>query len=429
MSLIVVCLVAVGLGTVIWSTVGVIRVVAGRFASSTPPPPHRLRSRDVAVLIAAHDEELVIEHTIRSAAALVATEQVFVVSDGSHDETVAIAEAAGATVLDLHPNRGKAGAIEAAIEALGLAKRFKVVMLLDADTQLADDYFETGLPLFDDADVVAVAGRATTLRERAGASVLARAIVDHRERVYVLVQFLHKFGQAARGVNAVSIVPGFASMYRSRVLADIDIAAKGLAIEDYNMTFEIHAKRLGRIAFHPHAAVAFTQDPVMFRDYIAQVSRWNLGFWQTVRRHGAHIGVFWAALGFSIAELVFSSLLLVIIAPVLIALTAFAVVDAVDGPATTTASIIVGAAPPLVLLLALLIPDLVMTGIAVLLTGNPSMLRSAGWFPLLRVLDAMLCLRALARAARSPTTGAWTSPTRRAVDAVAAHATATSTAR
>ena len=156
-------------------------------------------------------------------------------------------------------------------------------MLLDADTRPNPDYLETGLPLFLDPEVVAVAGRAKSIMTPPAPTVLGRFLVAHRERLYIVVQLLLKYGQAARGANVVSIVPGFASMYRTSALAKIKVLAPGLVIEDFNMTFEIHAKKLGRIAFHPSAAVAYTQDPDNLQDYTRQVRRWILGFWQTVR--------------------------------------------------------------------------------------------------------------------------------------------------
>src|SRR4029450_7121923 len=96
-------------------------------------------------------------------------------------------------------------------------------------------------------------------------------------------------------------------MYRTRILSSIDIDAPGLAIEDFNMTFEVHARRLGRIAFHPGRAIAYTQDPHTLRDYSKQVERWSLGFWQTLRRHGLHVGRFWCLLAAFVAEVLTSS--------------------------------------------------------------------------------------------------------------------------
>jgi len=412
-TIVVIVVLLVGVSTLLWASVGLGRVVSG--ALRAPIASSMLTTSDVAVIIAAHNEQLVIAHTIRSAASLVPVSNIFVVSDGSTDLTTQIATEEGATVLDLNPNRGKAGAIAAIIDEFELAKRFQVVMLLDADTQLAPDYFETGLPLFNEQDVVAVAGRVISLPEQPGTTLLGRVIVAHRERVYIVVQYLHKFGQAARWANAVSIVPGFASMYRSRVLADIDIEAQGLAIEDYNMTFEVHAKKLGRIAFHPRAAIALTQDPNTLHDYVSQVSRWNLGFWQTVRRHGMHAGRFWAALGLFITELVTSSVLMLLFLPAAATLLVFALIDAVDGSAPTTASMVVLAIPPTVVVIGVLVPDYVMTVFAALVARAPAMLVLGLAFPLLRIVDSYLCLRSLARAYRASTSGVWKSPERRSV--------------
>src|SRR5690606_17287233 len=87
---------------------------------------------------------------------------VHIVSDGSHDETAEIARATGAKVLEISPAGGKARALKTGIAHFGLRDRYRAVLLLDADTRLDDDYFVHALPLFDDPDVAAVAGCATT---------------------------------------------------------------------------------------------------------------------------------------------------------------------------------------------------------------------------------------------------------------------------
>jgi len=156
----------------------------------------------VAVVVAAHNEALVIAGTIRAASRLVDTKNIHVVSDGSTDDTASVAVTAGAHVLELNPNRGKAGALAAGIEHFQLCRRFEVVLLLDADTHLAPDYLTTGLPLFNDPDVVAVAGRARTIDKPPASSRFGRFLVAYRERLYLIVQLLLKFGQAARWANA-----------------------------------------------------------------------------------------------------------------------------------------------------------------------------------------------------------------------------------
>ena len=170
---IVIMVLIFGLNTLFWAIVGAARLVIERvrlfrFGQRHQRPPksggHRFEPRDVAILIPAHNERAVLAETLAAALPLVPRSNIHVVSDGSTDATVAIANSFGVNVLDLNPNRGKAGAVAAAIEHFGLVQRFKVMLLVDADTLLEPDYLETGLPLFDDGpNIVAVAGWARGL--------------------------------------------------------------------------------------------------------------------------------------------------------------------------------------------------------------------------------------------------------------------------
>lgn len=420
-TFVILVILMVGVNTLLWATAGALRYLRSRavFPASTSIEG-RVHPSGVAVLIPAHNEELVIGETIRSACAQVNAEQIFIASDGSSDGTAELARAAGANVLELSPNRGKAGAIVAAIEHFELIRRFDVVLLLDADTRLDRDYLASGLPAFDDPGVVAVAGRATTTVDPRPSTRFGRLLLAYRERFYVVVQYLLKYGQAARPANVVSIVPGFASMYRTSVLADIDIAAPGLVIEDFNMTFELHAKRLGRIDFRPNAAVARTQDPDTLEDYVKQMRRWTLGFWQTVRRHRARRDRFWAALTLYIVELVVSSAMLLLMIGLLVAaggLWAWAALTGDTAPMDGLWRI----APPVAIVLGIYIPDLLLTIAAVAASRRLDFFAFAVAFPVLRAMDAAICLRSLGEAVigRRTASGRWTSPTRRAAAAEA----------
>ncbi|MEU3330751.1 glycosyltransferase family 2 protein [Glutamicibacter creatinolyticus] len=409
-----------GLSTLLWSGFGLARVIS-------EPSLKRQRqdlvagldypdTSQVAVLIAAHNEELVIGKTLDSVCAMLPPEQVFVASDGSTDRTAAMVRSYGANVLELNPNRGKAGALAAAVEHFGLDTAFEVVMLLDADTQLGENYFETGLPQFADPEVVAVAGRAKSLLDPAPRSLIGKLLVAYRERLYQVVQVLMKYGQAMPKANVVNIVPGFASMYRARVLPKIDIAAKGLTIEDFNMTFEVHAKKLGRIAFHPSAAVAYTQDPDNLRDYTKQVRRWTLGYWQTIKRHGLHWGKFWIVQALFVMELVTSSLMLLLVVPALLLNLGVTFAIEMLGGVSQTMYQLAGVLPPWAVLLGVLLPDLLLTLFAALMTRRASYLLMFPFFPFLRIVDAWLCMGSLARALGKSSSGVWVSPARRALN-------------
>ncbi|MCU1406202.1 MAG: glycosyl transferase [Glaciihabitans sp.] len=429
-SLVVLVILLIGVNTIVWSSVGLARVVASRrahrpsgVAAPGSAPGYRIpQVSDVAVVIAAHNEEMVIGNTLRSLEHLVKPSNIFVVSDGSKDKTAAIARRHGAQVLELLANRGKAGAIVEILSAYRIADSFEVVMLLDADTQLTPGYFETGLPLFSDPGVVAVAGRASTLTATRSQTRLGRLLVAYRDRVYIAMQYLFKYGQAARRANVVSIVPGFASMYRSRVLDQIDIAAPGLKIEDYNMTFEIHAKKLGAIAFNPQAAIAVTQDPDKLGQYISQVERWNLGFWQTVGRHRFRFEKFWLSLSLFIVELTLSSVVLILLVPALLISLTAAAITALGVDPSGSSRVVTDLLPPVVIILGILIPDFLLTVLAAIVARKPQYLLLGLYFPLLRILDATLCLRALFAALGSDTApqGKWKSPERRSIETVPA---------
>jgi biofilm PGA synthesis N-glycosyltransferase PgaC len=181
------------------------------------------------------------------------------------------------------------------------------VLLLDADTRLDPWYFLAALPLFDDPGVVAVAGCAHSSWHTPGLSFLGRLVTAHRSRIYALTQRLLKYGQTWRLINATHIVPGFASMYRTTVLPNMTINPVGLVIEDFNMTFEVYRRHLGRVGFTV-GAKAVTQDPVNLHDYIKQTKRWALGLWQTVRRHRLRLDLLSAMLCVLLLELVTASL-------------------------------------------------------------------------------------------------------------------------
>ena len=180
------------------------------------------------------------------------------------------------------------------------------------------------------------------------------------------------------------------------------------------MTFEVHAKKLGRIAFRADCAVAYTQDPDTWHDYLSQIRRWTLGYWQTVRLHGMHIGRFWTALALQIAELLSSSVVLLCMIP-LVVFTAYSETLAnVYGDPVVLGTVITGTLDLRYVLVGVLLPDLLLTVFAAVTLRRPGMLLLAPLFPFMRLVDAYVCLRSIpAAAGRASSTGRWVSPTRR----------------
>jgi cellulose synthase/poly-beta-1,6-N-acetylglucosamine synthase-like glycosyltransferase len=188
----------------------------------------------------------------------------------------------------------------------------------------------------------------------------------------------------------------------------------GLVIEDFNMTFEVYQRQLGKVGF-TLGAVAVTQDPDNFRDYIRQTRRWALGLWQTVRRHPPRLNLFTAMLALMLTELITSSLLFVILPPIVAVLIlpdlfggaltwpVFGSVYAVVSAHVSLSRIALGVA----------IPDLVITCLVAAVERRPRLLLSAVFFPFMRVLDAAIGLYAIPLAWLASSNGVWKSPARR----------------
>jgi poly-beta-1,6-N-acetyl-D-glucosamine synthase len=368
---------------------------------------------DVAVLIPAHNEAAVIADSIRAITKLVPRKNVHVVSDGSTDDTFGIALGCGVKAIQTRRNVGKAGALRDAIERFKLVERFPVVMLLDADTRVEPGYFAEALPLFDSPGVVAVAGCVRTDTKRM-LSPVGNLLTGHRTRIYAMGQRVLKFGQTSRYLNATPIVPGFASIYRTAVLPAIDINPAGLAIEDFNMTFEVYQNDLGKVGFTLRA-VAVTQDPDNFHDYIRQTRRWALGMWQTVRRHPPRLNLFTAMLALSLTELITSCLLFVTLPLVVLILIVPDVVgSAVNWPGYGSVYAILSIHMTLTrVFYGVVAPDLAMTCFIAAVERRPRLLLSAVFFPFMRVLDSAIGLWAIPLAWLASSNGVWKSPTRR----------------
>lgn len=98
-------------------------------------------SARVACVIPAKDEAARIGATVTAAASLPHVDVVLVCDDGSGDATAQHAGAAGAIVVSHTRNRGKAAAVESAVNALGVLEQrdrrpeARILLLLDADLE------------------------------------------------------------------------------------------------------------------------------------------------------------------------------------------------------------------------------------------------------------------------------------------------------
>jgi len=237
--------------------------------------------RQVSILIPAHNEETVIGPTIESLVKIAPVADIYVVSDGSTDKTVEKALEYTSNVLDLRPNRGKAGAMNAAIKHFNLSNRYNYILPMDADTRIDLYFLVHALPILE-ADlmhrVACVVGKVVGTH--------TNWITNFRLWEYEVAQTIHKKAQAIE--NAIIVNPGCSTLYRSEIFNKINFP-EGTLTEDMEFTFMIHRQNLGRIVFNERAKV-LTQDPQTLQDMVKQLNRWYTGFWQCLVRHNVPWG-------------------------------------------------------------------------------------------------------------------------------------------
>lgn len=365
--------------------------------------------QEVAVLIAARNEELALPRTLASLQQIVSPKQIYIGSDDSSDQTVAIARSFGCQVLDLHPNRGKPKMLLALLKHFRILQRYRAVLFLDADVIVDKNFLRLALPFFNNPKNVAVAGHAISAWTPHWRPRWSMFFTAYRIRLWRVLQYAIRYGQTWQFLNLTTIAPGGSSLYRTSILHQIAIDTPGMTIEDFHMTFQIHYKRLGKIAYHPNIFV-IDQEPYRLRDYIRQVRRWNLGFWQTFLEHGVWLNSFWVfTTAFAVELIVYS--LFIITVPWII----FLFIQNSFEPLSLHWMWFGGAQLSwLEFVLGLFVTDYLITALVSAIERKPVLLLYGLGFSLLRYVDAAIFLITFPMALiPSKKGGQWVSPQRR----------------
>lgn len=236
-------------------------------------PPDSVK-RQLALLIAGHNEELVIEQTLRSAiAAGMNPADIYVVDDNSGDTTkqIAISVLGKENVLRVRRS-GKGLALTKGARKFKLTKRYEWIHIADADGGFATDYFNIFRARLDPKFAAATG----YVRSLPGST-----IGQYRVFEYTIGMEIHRRFQAM--THTVAVIPGPTSCFRADVFEQVNFANKSLT-EDFDVTVQIHRGKLGNIQFIPEA-VAYTQDPRTLGDFKNQITRWNRGVMQGIQRH------------------------------------------------------------------------------------------------------------------------------------------------
>ncbi|MCX7928639.1 MAG: glycosyltransferase family 2 protein [Patescibacteria group bacterium] len=348
--------------------------------------------RKLAVLIPAYNEEKVLPNTLACLVKQVHFSDIYVISDQSTDATEEIARSFNVNVLRNKVRSGKTLGIENGLKHFKIFARYEYVMILDADTYPCDNFFNYIFEKFKkNKNVACVCGQVLTQDE-------ANIFVYYRSLAYFVWQNLFK--NILSHFNAISIAPGTATVYKTSVLMKIRLDPK-IFIEDFDMTYQVHRKKLGRILYAYEAKVV-TQDPDNLRDYIKQLTRWQIGQYQTMRKHKVPSRL--ESLDISVVTLILVDILhiflILIIIPAVIAYYKFFRVINLSDP----------------LFLSIFLDMWIFIGMGImhfLTTRSFAILLLSPFLWLLQYLNIYTTIKALYLTFFAEVYGTWTSPSRR----------------
>ena len=230
----------------------------------------------LTVIVPAHNEEEGLPATLE--ALLRQTESaddIIVVDDGSTDRTSTVAASYGVTVLRPPANLGsKAKAQNYALPHCTT----DLVLPVDADTVLADDYIEKVKPAFTD-DAVSIAAGAVRTR-------FQKTVWEKGREIEYLFGF-HWFRPVQNLVNSPTVCSGCCSVFVLHDLVAFGGFPERTMVEDIDFTWSMQIA--GRRAVYVADAVAYAAEPTSLTYMRKQLWRWKSGWFQNIRLHYASL--------------------------------------------------------------------------------------------------------------------------------------------
>jgi cellulose synthase/poly-beta-1,6-N-acetylglucosamine synthase-like glycosyltransferase len=265
-----------------------------RMLQSKTPQSSASEKSVICLVIAAHNEELVLADTLHSAMnAGMKPEHIYVVDDNSTDLTTKIARSIlpYKNVLRLRSHNGKGTAITKANNKFALVSRYRWIHVADADGAFAPNYFA------ELRKRLRVENAAATGYMR---SLPGKSVSDYRAYEYTIGMEFYRRIQVLLGV--IPVVPGPTSCFRADVFAQLNFDNHAMT-EDFDVTLQIYRKKLGKIQYIPQA-IAYTQDPPTVKAFVKQVTRWYRGGMQVMSRHkiGSKLTPIDAYLGYQVFQ-------------------------------------------------------------------------------------------------------------------------------
>ncbi len=404
----------IGISFAFWGIVGLIRLIWQKFHPSRNYRKNTYSVSDIAVVLPAHNEETVIRHSIQAIKRSVDASQIYVVSDGSTDKTYQLARKEKCHVSKLEPGRGKARALVYLFKTHELFDRYKLIFIVDADTNIDTGFVPRALKLLNDPDIVAVFGSARIRWPQHIRPTWKYYLISYRERLNRTLQYFLIYGQTWKYTNASFVIPGFATIYRSDILSQLEIDTPNLLIEDFNLAFQVHKRKLGKIGYSP-AMIGWDQHPDNLRDYWKQVRRWNIGFFQTVKMNRFWPSLFWLSLLVFSIEVILNSIFVLFLPLVVL----YIISGHLSGPIFeayhrfyVTYGPFKGASLA-VILIAVFLMDYISTTVIGLINKKPQFAIYGLFFFFMHYVTSLILLSSLIPGFFGKSDGRWISPARR----------------
>ena len=229
----------------------------------------------VSVLVAAFNEEKVIDRTIDSILANGYGDlEIIVVDDGSKDRTLSVlhqrfGEHPKVGILT-QPNAGKSAALNLAISVA----QHNILIAVDADTQFRTGTIELLIRHFKNPKIGAVSGNVRVGNKN-------RWITRFQS-----IEYIYGFNLDRRALgflNAITVVPGAVGAWRKDLVQACGGFLSDTLAEDTDLTLAI--RRLGYIIYYEQDAIAFTEAPEDTRSLAKQRFRWVFGTLQASWKH------------------------------------------------------------------------------------------------------------------------------------------------
>ncbi len=236
-----------------------------------------------AVLVAAHNEDVVIAQlieSIRSQDYPRESVDVFVIADGCTDDTVSVARDAGAIVLERPVGQGGHGKSYVMQYGMGRIREeyaglYEAVLILDADNLLSPDYIARMNDMYDQGFDVSTSYRASKNFDSSWISG-GYALWFLRESKYL--------NNARMRLGTGCAVSGTGYFVSTRLLRELGDWNFHTLTEDiqFSVWCAINGYRIG----YAKDAIFYDEQPITFEASWLQRMRWTRGFYQVFWHYG-----------------------------------------------------------------------------------------------------------------------------------------------